>query len=77
MELSVLENGKLRFAEEYRMDDVKDAAEKGRGESEQGEKVERAAKAAADANAEELRIALETKTEQGKSTLGGLPNAGS
>jgi hypothetical protein len=57
------------------MDDVKSSAEKDRGESEQSEK---AAKAAADAKAEELRIALETKTEQGKSTLGGgLPNTGS
>jgi hypothetical protein len=55
------------------MDDVKSSAEKDRDESEQGEK---AAKAAADAKAEELRVALETKTEQGKSTLGGLPNIG-
>lgn len=59
------------------MDDVKSSAEKDRGESEQNEKGEKAAKAAADAKAEELRIALETKTEQGKSTLGGLPNTGS
>jgi hypothetical protein len=35
-------------------------------------KAEKEAKAAADLKAEELRIALETKTEQGKSTLGNL-----
>jgi hypothetical protein len=37
------------------------------------EKAEKEAKAAAAAKAEELRIAWETKIEQGKSTLGDLP----
>jgi hypothetical protein len=58
----------------------KDAVRSGEGQlrdkSSEGDKAEKEAKAAADAKAEELRIALETKTEQGKSTLGDLPKPG-
>jgi hypothetical protein len=57
------------------MDDVRSAEKE--GESSPGENAEKNAKAAAEAKAEELRIALEAKTEQGKSTLGDLPTAGS
>jgi hypothetical protein len=47
-----------------------------RAESAEDTEAEKKAKAAADAKAEELRIALETKTEQGKSTLGNLHTPG-
>ncbi len=57
------------------MDNVRSAEKE--GESSPGENAEKNAKAAAEAKAEELRIALEAKTEQGKSTLGDLPTAGS
>ena len=55
------------------MDDVRSAEEQARGKSPQGDNAEKKAKAAADAKAEELRVALETRTEQGKCTLGDLP----
>ena len=55
------------------MDDVRPSEEEAQGKSAEGEKSEKDAKAAADAKAEELRVALETRTEQGKSTLGDLP----
>lgn len=58
------------------MDDVRSAEEKARGKSSEDDKAEKEAKAAADAKAEELRVALETKIEQGKSTLGDLPKPG-
>ncbi|MBV8378933.1 MAG: hypothetical protein JO279_18225 [Verrucomicrobia bacterium] len=56
------------------MDKLGSAEEK--ADSSADNKAEEAAKAAADMKAEELRIALETKTEQGKSTLGNLPKPG-
>ncbi|MBV9645372.1 MAG: hypothetical protein JO334_17580 [Verrucomicrobia bacterium] len=65
------------IGQETRMDEIKSAEEPVvRDESPEGNKAEKEAKAAADAKAEELRIALETKTEQGKSTLGDLPKSG-
>jgi hypothetical protein len=58
------------------MDEFRSAEERVPDESTEGNKAEKDAKAAAHAKAEELRIALETKTEQGKSTLGDLPKPG-
>ncbi len=58
------------------MDDVKSAEKQARDKSSEDDQAEKEAKAAADAKAEELRIALETKIEQGKSTLGDLPKPG-
>ena len=49
------------------MDDVRSADEQARGKSLEDDKAEKEAKAAAAAKAEELRVALETKIEQGKS----------
>lgn len=59
------------------MDDVRSADEQARGKSPEDDKAEKEAKAAAAAKAEELRVALETKIEQGKSTLGDLPKPAS
>jgi hypothetical protein len=55
------------------MEDVKADGEEGCDKSAEAQKAEKEAEVTAAAKAEELRIALETKTEQGKSTLGDLP----
>jgi hypothetical protein len=55
------------------MNDVRPSDEEAQGKSAEGDESEKDAKAAADAKADELRVALETRTEQGKSTLGDLP----
>lgn len=55
------------------MEDVKIGNEEDRGKSAEAEKAEKDAETSAAAKAEELRTALETKTEQWKSTLGDLP----
>jgi hypothetical protein len=55
------------------MDDVKPDDAEDREESAEAKKAEKEAESTAAAKAEELRTALETKTEQGKSTLGDLP----
>jgi hypothetical protein len=54
------------------MNDVKPGDED-REKSAEAEKAEKKAESTAAAKAEELRTALETKTEQWKSTLGDLP----
>jgi hypothetical protein len=55
------------------MDSVKPGDEEGGEKSAEAEKAEKEAESSAAAKAEELRAALETKTEQWKSTLGDLP----
>jgi hypothetical protein len=54
------------------MDDLK-SDEENREKFAEAEKAEKEAESTAAAKAEELRTALETKTEQWKSTLGDLP----
>ena len=55
------------------MDNVRSAEDQAPGKAPEVDRAEKEAKTAANAKAEELRIALETKIEQGKSTLGDLP----
>jgi hypothetical protein len=59
------------------MDDARSAKKQAGGKSPEDDKAEKEAQVALDAKAEELRIALETKTEQGKSTPGDLPKPAS
>jgi hypothetical protein len=59
------------------MDEARSAEERTRGKFPEDDKAGKEAQVAADAKAEELRNALETKTEQGKSTLGDLPKPAS